>query len=72
MPLWGASETPDATTNKPKFLSSDPNSPYDKTECFATEAGWVTRGTGTGNGNVNANPEVLVAIGGLAGATAST
>jgi len=70
MPLWGTSA--DATTNKPKFLSSDPNSPYDKTECFATEAGWVTRGTGTGNGNVNANPEVLVAIGGLAGATAST
>ena len=70
MALWGTSA--DATTNKPKFLSSDPNSPYDKTECFATEAGWVTRGTGTGNGNVNANPEVLVAIGGLAGATAST
>ena len=70
MPLWGTSA--DATTNKPKFLSSDPNSPYDKTECFATEAGWVTRGTGTGNGIVNANPEVLVAIGGLAGATAST
>ena len=70
MSLWGTSA--DATTNKPKFLSSDPNSPYDKTEVFATEAGWVTRGTGTGNGNVNANPEVLVAIGGLAGATAST
>ena len=70
MPLWGTSA--DATTNKPKFLSSDANSPYDKTEVFATEAGWVTRGPATGNGNVNADPEVLVAIGGLAGATAST
>ena len=70
MPLWGTSA--DATTNKPKFLSSDPNSPYDKTEVFATEAGWVTRGPATGNGNVNADPEVLVAIGGLAGNTGTT
>ena len=70
MSLWGT--THDATTNKPKFLSSNANSPYDKTECFATQAGWVTRGPATGNGNVNADPEILVAIGGLAGATAST
>ena len=70
MSLWGT--THDATTNKPKFLSSNANSPYDKTECFATEAGWVTRGPATGNGNVYADPEILVAIGGLAGATAST
>ena len=70
MPLWGTSA--DATTNKPKFLSSDANSPYDKTEVFATEAGWVTRGPATGNDNSDAQPEVLVAIGGLAGASAST
>jgi len=70
MPLWGTS--PDATTNKPKFLPADANSPYDRTEAFASQAGWVTRGAATGNGNANADPEILVAIGGLAGATAST
>ena len=72
MGLWGTSSTPDATTNKPKFLPSDTNSTYRKTECFATQAGWVTRGPATGNDNASAQPEVLVAIGGLAGATAST
>jgi len=70
MPLWGT--THDATTNKPKFLPADANSPYDRTEAFASQAGWVTRGPATGNGNTGADPEILVAIGGLAGATAST
>ena len=70
MPLWGTSA--DATTNKPKFCPADANSPYDRTEAFASQAGWVTRGPATGNGNVGATPEILVAIGGLAGATAST
>ena len=72
MSLWGTSSTPDATTNKPKFLSTDKNSPYRKTEAFATQAGWVTRGPATGNDNTSADPEILVAIGDLAGATAST
>ena len=72
MPLWGSSATPDATTNKPKYLSTDKNSPYRKTEAFATQAGWVTRGPATGNDNADAQPEVLVAIGDLAGATSST
>ena len=72
MGLWGTSATPDATTNKPKFLPADPNSPYDKTECFATNAGWVTRGPATGNDNTSATPEVLVAIGDLAGSSATT
>ena len=72
MGLWGTSETPDATTNKPKFLPTDTNSPYRRTECFASQAGWVTRGPGTGNDNASADPEILVAIGDLAGATAST
>ena len=71
MPLWGSSATPDATTNKPKYLSTDKNSPYRKTEAFATQAGWVTRGPATGNDNADAQPEVLVAIGDLAGATSS-
>ena len=70
MPLWGTSA--DATTNKPKFCPADANSPYDKTKVFASQAGWVVRGPATGNGNVGATPEILVAIGGLAGATAST
>ena len=72
MSLWGTSSTPDATTNKPKFLSTDKNSPYRKTEAFATQAGWVTRGPATGNDNADAQPEVLVAIGDLAGASSST
>ena len=70
MPLWGTSA--DATTNKPKFCPADANSPYDRTEVFASQAGWVVRGPATGNGNVSATPEILVAIGGLAGASAST
>ena len=72
MGLWGTSATPDVTTNKPKFLPTDTNSPYRRTECFATNAGWVTRGPATGNDNTSAQPEILVAIGDLAGATAST
>ena len=70
MPLWGTSA--DATTNKPKFCPADANSPYDKTKVFASQAGWVVRGPATGNGNTSATPEILVAIGGLAGASAST
>ena len=70
MPLWGTSA--DATTNKPKFCPADANSPYDKTKVFASQAGWVVRGPATGNGNTSATPETLVAIGGLAGASAST
>ena len=70
MPLWGTSA--DATTNKPKFCPADANSPYDKTKVFASQAGWVVRGPATGNGNTGANPEILIAIGGLAGASAST
>jgi hypothetical protein len=70
MPLWGTSA--DATTNKPKFCPADANSPYDRTEVFASQAGWVVRGPATGNGNTSATPEILVAIGGLAGASAST
>ena len=72
MPLWGTSE--DAATNKPKWCPDDANSDYDKTKVFASQSGWV-RSAGTaasGNDNTSAQEEVLVAIGGLAGATAST
>jgi len=72
MALWGTSAT--AATNKPKYLPDDTNSKYDITKCYATQAGWVMRSgtSATGNGNADATPEILVAIRGLAGATATT
>ena len=72
MPLWGTSA--DAATNKPKWCPDDADSDYDITKVFASQSGWVRRaGTAaSGNGNTSAQEEVLVAIGGLAGATAST
>ena len=72
MPLWEASA--DAITNKPKFLTDDVNSKYDRRFVYASSAGWVHRAgsAGTGNGNTGAQDEVLVAIGGLAGTSTST
>ena len=72
MSLWGTTAT--AATNKPKFLTDDVNSKYDITKVYADNSGWVQRAgtSATGNGNTGANPEVLVAIGGLAGITTST
>ena len=72
MPLW--ENTAAGITNKPKFLTDDANSKYDRTNVYATNQGWVMRAgsAGTGNGNTGAQEEVLVAIGGLAGITTST
>jgi len=72
MSLWGT--THDAATNKPKFLSEDENSKYTKGNVYATQAGWVVQAgsAATGNDNTSSTPEVLVAIGGLAGATDTT
>ena len=72
MPLWEAGA--DAITNKPKFLTDDANSKYDRTNVYATNQGWVMRAgsAGSGNGNTGAQEEVLVAIGGLAGTSSST
>ena len=72
MPLW--TNSPDAITNKPKFLTDDANSKYDRTNVYATNQGWVMRAgsAGSGNGNTGAQEEVLVAIGGLAGTSTST
>ena len=70
MALWGT--TAAADDNKPKFLPADEDSDYNKAECYATNAGWVIDGAATGNGNTSADPEVLVAIRGLAGASATT
>ena len=72
MPLW--ENTAAGIANKPKFLTDDANSKYDRTNVYATNQGWVVKAgsNGTGNGNVSAQEEVLVAIGGLAGTSTST
>ncbi len=72
MPLWGT--THDAVTNKPKFLPTDEDSKYTRADCYATNSGWVMQAghVSSGNGNTSADPEVLVAIGGLAGTSATT
>ena len=72
MPLWGTAHA--AATNKPKFLPADENSDYNRADAYATQRGWVMQAghVSSGNGNTDADPEILVAIGGLAGADAST
>ena len=72
MPLWGTAHA--AATNKPKYLPADENSKYNKADCYATQAGWVMEAghPSSGNGNTGATPEVLVAIGDLAGSTDTT
>lgn len=72
MPLWGTAHASDS--NKPKFLPEDENSKYTKGNAYATQAGWVMQaGTASsGNDNTSATPEVLVAIGDLAGASSTT
>ena len=72
MPLWGT--THDSATNKPKWAPTDENSDYSKGDIYATNAGWVQQaGTAaSGNDNASADPEVLVALGMLAGGTDTT
>ena len=72
MPLWGTAHA--AATNKPKFLPADENSDYNRADAYATQRGWVMQAghVSSGNGNTGADPEILVAIGGLAGADANT
>ena len=69
MPLWGTSA--DAITNRPKWCPTDEDSAYNRGDVYATQSGWVRKaGTAaSGNGNTDAQEEVLVAIGGLAGAS---
>ena len=72
MPLWGTAHA--SASNKPKFEPTSEDSDYKRGDVYATQAGWV-RQAGTkasGNDNTSANPEVLVAIGGLAGSSSST
>ena len=72
MPLWGT--THDSATNKPKFLTIDEDSDYTRQDSYATQSGWVMQAglASSGNDNTSATPEVLVAIGGLAGASSTT
>ena len=72
MPLWGNAHA--SATNKPKFLPADEDTNYNRAACYATQAGWVMQAghPSSGNGNTSADPEVLVASGGLAGATDTT
>ena len=72
MSSWGTAHA--SASNKPKFLPTDENSKYTRADCMATESGWVMRAgtSATGNSNASADHEVLVAIGGLAGATDTT
>ena len=56
-------------------MPEDENSDYTKGNVFANQSGWVSTGrnyTASGNDNASATPEVLVAIGGLAGADATS
>ena len=66
MPLWGAVE---GSESLPKFLTT-----AQQKDVFANQSGWVVEAGSamTGNGNTSADPEVLVAIGGLAGNTGTT
>ena len=72
MGLWGT--THDSATNKPKFLTTDEDSKYTRADSYATQAGWVMQPglSSSGSDNTSATPEVLVAIGGLAGTSSTT
>ena len=72
MGLWGTAHA--SASNKPKNYPTDENSDYTKQDIYATNAGWVMQaGTAaSGNDNTSATPEVLVAIGNLAGPSSST
>ena len=71
MASWG--NDPNSATNKPKFLLDNEITKYRREDSYATNQGWVMRAgsPATGNGNINAAPEILVAIGGLAGLSAN-
>ena len=71
MASWG--NDPSSVTNKPKFLLDNEVTKYRREDSYATNQGWVMRAgsPATGNGNINASPEILVAIGGLAGLSAN-
>jgi hypothetical protein len=62
MPLWGNSTSDES---RPKWLREGDKPANDLNECFADERGWVLR-------RADGTEEVLVTIGGLAGAGSTT
>jgi hypothetical protein len=72
MALWGKAHA--SATNKPKFLPTSEDSKYTRADAYATNSGWVMQSghPSSGNGNAAADPEVLIAIKGLAGTSATT
>ena len=63
MSSWGTTHT--AVDNKPKHLTD-----AEKKDCYADNTGWTV--AAGGNDNPNADRETLVAIGDLAGVSATT
>ena len=59
MSLWGKSVSAES---RPKGFPDDSNSKYARENIYATNKGWVVRGTATGNDNALADPEILVYI----------
>jgi hypothetical protein len=71
MSSWGTD--PNSADQKPNYLLDNEVTKYRREDSYATNQGWVMRAgsPATGNGNINASPEILVAIGGLAGLAAN-
>tara|TARA_R100001377_G_scaffold21313_1_gene11257 strand:+ start:75 stop:785 length:711 start_codon:yes stop_codon:yes gene_type:complete len=67
MSSWG--KDPFSADQKPKYLLDNEVTKYRREDAYASNQGWVMRAgsPATGNGNINAAPEILVAIGNLAG-----
>jgi len=67
MSSWGTD--PNSADQKPKYLLDNEVTKYRREDSYASIEGWVMRAgsPATGNGNINASPEILVAIGNLAG-----
>jgi hypothetical protein len=67
MASWGTN--PDSANQKPNYLREQGVGKYLVDDSYASNQGWVMRAgsPATGNGNINASPEILVAIGNLAG-----
>jgi hypothetical protein len=67
MASWGTN--PDSADQKPNYLREQGVGKYLVDDSYASNQGWVMRAgsPATGNGNINASPEILVAIGNLAG-----
>ena len=67
MPSWGTD--PNSTDQRPNYLREQGVGKYLVDDSYASNEGWVMRAgsPATGNGNLDASPEILVAIGNLAG-----